>query len=102
MKTLFIWLMLYTSLDNETKTSNKEIKERFLREYPQYKESININLLGGKIGFYLNDIYPNLIKYGNGRALPMYYNVKLLSKPKGVIKLNWDTFLDVKLYDLSE
>ena len=79
MKTLFIWLLLNTSLDNDTKTSNKEIKERFLKEYPQYKESINTNLLGAKIGLYLNDIYPNLIKYGNGRALPICYNVKLLS-----------------------
>lgn len=88
MKTLFIWLLLNTSLDNDTKTSNKEIKERFLKEYPQYKESINTNLLGAKIGLYLNDIYPKLSKSGKGRDLHIYYNVKLLSKPKGVIKLN--------------
>ena len=100
MKTLFIWLLLNTSLDNESKTSNKEIKERFLKEFPQYKDNYSTTFLGGKIGLYLKDIYPNLIKYGNGRALPICYNLKLLSKPKGVIKLNWDTFLDVKLYNL--
>lgn len=102
MKTLFIWLLLYTKLDNKSKTSNKEIKERFLREYPQYKETVNNNILGARIGLYLTDIYPRLNKYGNGQDYPIYYNVKLLSKPKQLIKLNWDTFLDVKIHDLRE
>ena len=101
MKTLFIWLLLYTSLDNETQTSNKEIKERVLKEYPQYKEGVNNNILGAKIGLYLKDIYPNIIR-SEDKDLLTCYNVKLLSKPKKIIKLDWDTFLDVKIHDLRE
>ena len=61
MTKLFIWLMLHTKLDNSSKTSNKEIKERFLKDYPQGKE-FNNGQLGGKIGAYLKDLYPDLTK----------------------------------------
>lgn len=101
MKTLFIWLLLYTRFDKESKTSNKEIKERFLREYPQYDKGFNNNILGAKIGLYLKAIYPNIIK-SNGKDSLTYYNIKLISKPKQIVQLNRDTFLDVKIHDLRE
>ena len=66
MRELYIWLMLYTKISNDrqTKTSNKEIKETFLKDYPQYKPQRAY--LGVKIGAYLRDIYPNLILSGGG------------------------------------
>ena len=85
MTKLFIWLMLYTKLDNSSKTSNKEIKERFLKDYPQGKE-FNNGQLGGKIGAYLKDLYPDLTKSGNGKDLPVCYNLQLLSEPRADLK----------------
>ena len=83
MSNLFIWLMLYTKIDNTSQTSNKDIKARYIKEYSQYKDSKR--WLGLKIGQYLKDIYPNLITTGGGES-PICYNIQLLPEPKEDLK----------------
>lgn len=64
MKKLFIWIMLFTRVNNEVQTSNKDIKEAYLKRYPN--GNINKSYLSVKVGQYLKDIYPELITSGGG------------------------------------
>lgn len=64
MKKLFIWIMLFTRVNNEVQTSNKEIKEAYLKKYPN--DNTNKAYLSVKVGQYIKDIYPELITSGGG------------------------------------
>ena len=64
MKKLFIWIMLFTMVNNEVQTTNKEIKEAYLKRYPN--DNTNKSYLSVKVGQYLKDIYPELITSGGG------------------------------------
>lgn len=64
MSKLVIWLMLFTRLNNEVQTSNKEIKETYLKRYPN--DNTNKSYLSIKVGQYLKDIYPEIITTGGG------------------------------------
>lgn len=69
MKKLFIWIMLFTRVNNEVQTSNKDIKEAYLKRYPN--DNINKSYLSVKVGQYLKDIYPELITSGGGGVSQM-------------------------------
>ena len=79
MKKLFIWIMLFTRVNNEVQTSNKDIKEAYLKRYPN--DNINKSYLSVKVGQYLKDIYPELITSGRGE-FPKCYNIELLPEPR--------------------
>lgn len=66
MKKLFIWIMLFTRVNNEVQTSNKEIKEAYLKRYPD--DNTNKAYLSVKVGQYIKDIYPELIISGGGEV----------------------------------
>lgn len=78
MKKLFIWIMLFTRVNNEVQTSNKEIKEAYLKKYPN--DNTNKAYLSVKVGQYIKDIYPELIT--SGGRFPKYYNIELLPEPR--------------------
>ena len=79
MKTLFFWLICNTSIDDTKQTSNKEIREAFIKDNPELKD--NRGKYAGLIGVFLNGLYaPDLIKYNVGTRRVLY-NIKVHDKP---------------------
>ena len=78
MKTLLFWLICNTSIDDNSQTSNKEIRRAFLKDNPNL--STDKGKYSGLIGMFLKDLYPDLIKT-NVNTRNVLYNIKIHSKP---------------------
>ena len=79
MKELLFWLICNTSIDNNSQTSNKEIRQAFLKQYPQCNK--DNGGYAGLIGIFLTGLYaPDLIKT-NVNTRNVLYNIKIHSKP---------------------
>ena len=80
-KPLVIWLLNNTSIDNNSKVTNRELREAFLSEYPEYKP-FNI-ILAFHIGYLLKLMYgKDLIKTtgGGGVKPPITYYYLQITK----------------------
>lgn len=79
MKKLFFWLLCNTSIDNESQTSNKQIKQAFFNANPEI--STDTGIYSCLIGTFLNVLYaPELVKF-NPNTRNVLYNVKVHSTP---------------------
>ena len=63
-KPLVIWLLKNTQIDNKSKVSNRELREAFLTEYPEYK-AVN-SILAFNVGFLLKVIYGKKLTKSSG------------------------------------
>lgn len=74
---LFFWLFERTRINNDILTSNKELKNEFLKDIPNYNELDNFNNINSKIGKCLNLIYSSEINRTKIKT-KIFYNVELL------------------------
>lgn len=79
LKKLLYWLICNTSIDNESQTSNKEIKQAFFNSNPEITK--DTGMYSYLIGTLLNILYsPDLIRI-NPNTRNVLYNVKVHSNP---------------------
>ena len=74
---LFFWLYERTRINNEILTSNKELKNEFLKAFPNYDITETNNYISSKIGKCLNLIYGYEVTRTKNK-LKVFYNVELL------------------------
>jgi len=79
MKKLLFWLICNTSIDNETQTSNKEIKQAFFNANPEL--STDTGIYSCLIGTFLNVLYSSELIKTNPNTRNVLYNVRVHSKP---------------------